>query len=72
MLCLFVVSKKSPRKIRNIFLHFFLANLYTCVDSWPGTKFLPSQLGEIGGLALNNANDELVLFHRDGRKWEKK
>jgi hypothetical protein len=73
MSCLLVVVKrKCSRKIRNIFLYLFLANLYTCVDSWPDTKSLPSQLGEIGGLALNKANDELVVFHRGSRKWENK
>ena len=51
---------------------FSLANLYTCIDSWPDVHSLPRQLGEIGGLALNNANDELVVFHRGTRKWENK
>ncbi len=50
----------------------FSANLYTCVDSWPDRKSLPSQLGEVGGLALTKANDELVVFHRGSRKWENK
>ena len=50
----------------------FVANLYTCTDSWPDIKSLPDRLGEIGGLALNKANDELVVFHRGPRKWETK
>jgi hypothetical protein len=42
------------------------------VDSWPDAKTLPPQLGEVGGIALNKANDELVVFHRGSRKWENK
>jgi hypothetical protein len=48
------------------------SNLYTCVDSWPDSKSLPSQLGEVGGVALTKGNDELVVFHRGSRKWENK
>ncbi len=63
MSCLLVVVKrKRTRKIRNIFLYLFLANLYTCVDSWPDTKSLPSQVGEIVGLALGKANVVLVVL----------
>lgn len=47
-------------------------NLYTCVDSWPDLKSLPTELGEIGGLAMSKNNDELVVFHRGSRKWENK
>ncbi|CAF1639099.1 unnamed protein product, partial [Adineta ricciae] len=47
-------------------------NLYTCVETWPDVKSLPGQLGEIGGITLNKANDELIVFHRGTRKWETK
>lgn len=69
-----VYKAKFLRTISKIFLVFFLivANLYACVDSWPEIKSLPGQLGEIGGLALNKANDELIVFHRGSRKWENK
>jgi hypothetical protein len=40
------------------------------IETWPDVKALPPQLGEIGGIALNNANDELVVFYRGQRKWE--
>lgn len=48
------------------------SNLYQCVDSWPDVKNLPSQLGEIGGLAMTKGNDDVVVFHRGSRKWENK
>ncbi|UJR29117.1 hypothetical protein I4U23_010331 [Adineta vaga] len=46
------------------------SNLYINVENWPDMKSLPTQLGEIGGIALNNANNELIVFHRGSRKWE--
>ncbi|CAF1152901.1 unnamed protein product [Rotaria sordida] len=63
-------GKDQTVKIHNA--KIMSSNLYTCVDSWPDVKSLPGQLGEIGGLALNKANDELVVFHRGSRKWENK
>jgi len=62
---------KSLRKDHEC-MYSFSANLYTCVDSWPDAKSLPSQLGEVGGIALTKGNDELVVFHRGSRKWENK
>jgi hypothetical protein len=49
-----------------------VANVYTNIDNWLDVKSLPSELGQIGGIALSNANDELVVFHRGSRKWEYK
>ncbi|CAF0866492.1 unnamed protein product [Rotaria sp. Silwood1] len=46
------------------------SNLYKNVENWPDVKSLPAQLGQIGGIALNNANNELIVFHRGSRKWE--
>ncbi|CAF3800134.1 unnamed protein product [Rotaria sordida] len=46
------------------------SNLYKSVENWPDIKSLPAQLGQVGGIALNNANDELIVFHRGSRKWE--
>ncbi|CAF4387663.1 unnamed protein product [Rotaria socialis] len=46
------------------------SDLYTNVETWPDVKSLPAQLGEVGGIALNNANNELVVFHRGSRNWE--
>ena len=51
---------------------FVLANLYTNVENWPDVKTLPTELGEIGGIALSNGNNELIVFHRGSRKWEYK
>ncbi|CAF2813402.1 unnamed protein product [Rotaria sp. Silwood2] len=48
------------------------SNLYKNVENWPDVKSLPAQLGEIGGIGLNNANNELIVFHRGSRKWEYK
>ena len=48
----------------------FLANTYTYIESWPDVKSLPNELGQVDGIALNNANGELVVFHRGSRKWE--
>jgi hypothetical protein len=53
-------------------IFLFLATLYTNIETWPDIKSIPAQLGEIGGIALNNANDELVVFYRGIRKWEYK
>lgn len=69
---LFYVLKEHFVRFILIISFDILANLYTCIESWPDTKSLPGQLGEIGGLALNKANDELVVFHRGSRKWENK
>jgi hypothetical protein len=49
---------------------YFLGVLYRNVENWPDVKSLPSQLGQIGGIALSNGNDQLVVFHRGSRKWE--
>ena len=49
---------------------FCLADLYKTVEGWPDVASLPTQLGEIGGIALTNANNELVVFSRGSRKWE--
>jgi len=65
-------KKRSKTEYLYIVLLCSVANLYTCVDSWPDAKTLPPQLGEVGGIALNKANDELVVFHRGSRKWENK
>ncbi|CAF1507834.1 unnamed protein product [Rotaria sp. Silwood1] len=46
------------------------SNLYKNVENWPDVKSLPAQLGQIGGIALSNANNELIVFHRGSRKWE--
>lgn len=61
---------KKDQKIN--FIHFFLANLYTNIETWPDAKSLPATLGQIGGIALTNANDELVVFYRGPRIWEQK
>ncbi|CAF4056558.1 unnamed protein product [Adineta steineri] len=45
-------------------------NVYKSVHHWPNVQSLPKELGQVGGIALNNANDELVVFHRGSRKWE--
>jgi hypothetical protein len=62
------------KRIENTDIHFrfcfCLANLYTNVEGWPDLKSLPTQLGEIGGIALTNGNNELVVFSRGSRKWE--
>ncbi|CAF0855130.1 unnamed protein product [Adineta ricciae] len=47
-------------------------NVYTNVENWPDVKTLPAELGEIGGIALSNGNNELIVFHRGSRKWEYK
>ncbi|CAF3020503.1 unnamed protein product [Rotaria sp. Silwood2] len=51
-------------------MNSFKTNLYKNVQDWPDIKSLPIQFGEIGGIALNNANNELIVFHRGSRKWE--
>jgi hypothetical protein len=60
--------KKSKIK----FILLFWGNLYTNIESWPDIESLPVELGEIGGIALTNADNELVIFHRGSRKWELK
>ncbi|UJR10829.1 hypothetical protein I4U23_015016 [Adineta vaga] len=45
-------------------------NQYVNIETWPDQKVTINQLGHIGGIALNNANNELVVFHRASRKWE--
>ena len=42
------------------------------MENWPDVKTLPTELGEIGGIALSNGNKELIVFHRGSRKWEYK
>lgn len=42
---------------------------YTNIETWPDQK-TTKEIGQIGGIALNNANSELVVFHRASRKWE--
>ncbi|CAF4235914.1 unnamed protein product, partial [Rotaria magnacalcarata] len=62
-------------KGRTVKLHnakLMSSDLYTNVEIWPDVKSLPAQLGEVGGIALNNANNELVVFHRGSRNWESK
>ncbi|CAF4777868.1 unnamed protein product [Rotaria sp. Silwood1] len=51
-------------------MNSFTANLYENVENWTDVQSLSAQLGEIGGIALNNANNELIVFHRGSRKWE--
>ncbi len=80
MLCLDFVffpilhEKFSTKKIRKLisFFLFFVANLYTNIENWPDVKSLPAQLGQIGGIALTNGNNELVVFYRGSRTWDSK
>jgi hypothetical protein len=60
----------TEKENQKLFFYFFLEDLYTNVEAWPDVKSLPTQLGQIGGIALNNANDELIVFSRGSRKWE--
>ncbi|CAF1125696.1 unnamed protein product [Adineta ricciae] len=43
---------------------------YTNIETWPEQKTTTSQLGHVGGIALNNVDKELVVFHRGTRRWE--
>lgn len=43
---------------------------YTNIENWPDQNTTTRQLGHVGGIALNNAGKELVVFHRATRKWE--
>ncbi|CAF1192501.1 unnamed protein product [Adineta steineri] len=63
-------GKEQTVKLHNAKL--MSSNLYTNTENWPDVKTLPVELGEIGGIALNNANNELIVFHRGSRKWEYK
>ena len=57
------------RANQRLFL-FASAMKYKNIETWPDHKTTTSQLGHVGGIALNSGDKELVVFHRGTRRWE--
>lgn len=51
-----------------------LPELYRLVDHWPAggneTGTLRGPIGQISGVAFDERNDQVLVFHRGDRKWD--